>query len=177
MAKEGLLTSTFRSERHRPGRRQQAFKSPLRHSLTQHDAPDESCACGMRVVQDIDELLGRFDATLAAAAIARVSLSGRILPGYDIPNDDPPTTLRGERAELLDMHLSPALTARSGPVADQYPSVPVFSYSRTTGPPASSTTSGAASVPSARRSRRTFARPAKTRSWTTHAPPGSATAT
>ena len=95
-----------------------------------HEAPVEGCYCGLRGVQDLEELLARFDAGRTAAAIARVKLSGRMLPGVDIPDDDPVSTLRAERAELIQIHLAPALTARGGAVADRYPSVPVYSYAR-----------------------------------------------
>jgi Protein of unknown function (DUF732) len=93
-----------------------------------HEAPAEGCYCGLRGVQDLDQLLARFDEGKTAAVVARVRLSGRMLPGVDVPDDDPESTLRAERAELVEIHCAPPLTSRSGAVADRYPSVPVFSY-------------------------------------------------
>ena len=93
-----------------------------------HDAPAEACFCGLRGVVDLGELLARIGEAGTVAAIARVRLFGRMLEGCDVPDDDPPTTLRAERAELLELHLAPQLTSRSGAVADKYPRVPVYRY-------------------------------------------------
>ncbi len=40
--------------------------------------------------------------------IARVELTGTILPGRRIPVDDPPTTLRATHARLVELHLKSA---------------------------------------------------------------------
>ena len=93
-----------------------------------HEAPAVGCYCGLRGVQDLGELLARIEGPGTAAAIGRVRLSGKMLEGVDIPADDPPTTLRAERAELLQIHLAPPLTSRSAAVADRYPSAEVYRY-------------------------------------------------
>jgi hypothetical protein len=52
--------------------------------------------------------------------LARVRLSGTVLPGIDIPNDDPRTTWRGSRAEILEIHLAPEHEAVAGRVKAEY---------------------------------------------------------
>ena len=63
-----------------------------------------------------------------AGVIGKVELSGKTLEGVDIPRDDPETTLRAERARLLELHLGPAHTALAPKVAETYGDVEVFTY-------------------------------------------------
>jgi hypothetical protein len=95
-----------------------------------HPAPDADCTCGLRAVVSYPELLKALERPFAGGggwailkhtgAIARVELSGRIELGYDMPDDDPPTTKRGERARLLEVFLSPAHAGNVGAIEARY---------------------------------------------------------
>ena len=50
-----------------------------------------------------------------------------MLPGIAMPRDDPPSTLRVERAEILELHLSPRHAALGAQVAARY-RVPTYNY-------------------------------------------------
>ena len=72
----------------------------------------ENCACGLRATESLDELLAAVTVRRFAGSgssilddcgvLARIALSGTLLPGVDVPTDDPPTTLRGSEARALD---------------------------------------------------------------------------
>ena len=75
-----------------------------------HPAPDPDCSCGYRATVVLSGLLKALAQPFAGSersildecgVLAEVELSGRILPGVDIPRDDPPMTSRGERARLV----------------------------------------------------------------------------
>lgn len=96
--------------------------------FSDHEAPDPACACGVYAVEDLHELLPAYG---EIGIIARVELTGTILPGRRIPVDDPPTTLRGTHARLLELHLTRDV---GGPNAAafirRYPGVPLLIYPR-----------------------------------------------
>lgn len=102
-----------------------------------HAAPASECTCGYRGTRDLRELLtacrrrlGGADATVldACGVIGLVRLTGTILPGVDIPTDDPPTTFRASTAEILELHLAPSFTdAQAGTLHEAY-GVPVAIY-------------------------------------------------
>lgn len=100
-----------------------------------HPAPAEDCTCGIRGTQDLQALLDAATArpipSREPGVVGKVKLSGRMLPGIDIPNDDPPTTVRAERAEIVELHLAPAHSGLAGRVATHY-GVPVYRYDETT---------------------------------------------
>lgn len=86
--------------------------SPYRHQA--HDAPDPDCQCGLRVVEDLDELQGYLDLTdrvhpdrfrapraLGTLAVYRAEGFGRVLPGPAPMSDDPPSTSRASSLRLL----------------------------------------------------------------------------
>ena len=94
-----------------------------------HPAPAEDCTCGLRAVVSYPELLKAVERPFAgelssilerAGAMAQVELSGRIVNGYDMPDDDPPTTKRAERARLIEVFLSPALAGAAAAVEARY---------------------------------------------------------
>lgn len=94
-----------------------------------HPAPAEDCSCGLRAVQDRDRLVAfveRDDVLAEAGVLGRVVLSGRMLPGNGV---DPPTTLRAERARIVEIHLGPAHATLAPHVAARYGEVEVFTYS------------------------------------------------
>jgi hypothetical protein len=102
----------------------------------EHPAPAEGCTCGIRAVTSRREALTmaerRFLGQQASileqtGVLARVAISGKILPGHDIPDDDPPSTVRGERATLLDVHLAPHLAEHATTLERRY-AVPVATY-------------------------------------------------
>lgn len=102
--------------------------------VSDHLAPDEGCTCGLRATEQLRELLDmrRFvDSSRTVledtGVIARVELSGRLLPGYNVPEDDPPTTWRGEQGRVLEVHLAPSLAGHAGAVQKRY-RVPVVTY-------------------------------------------------
>ena len=103
-----------------------------------HPAPAEGCTCGIRGVVDRDILLAAAGTRVVdveggtvladAGVFGKVELSGRMLPGVNIPADDPETTLRAERARLLQIHLGPAHTVLAPDVAAAYGEVEVVTY-------------------------------------------------
>jgi hypothetical protein len=103
-----------------------------------HAAPAEDCTCGLRATEDLPELLAAVTERPFAGsdrsilddcgAIARVKLSGKILPGVDMPTDDPFTTWRGSQAAVLDVHLAPGLERHQEAVEARY-NVAVKTYS------------------------------------------------
>jgi hypothetical protein len=102
-----------------------------------HAAPDEACTCGLRAVVKLSELLsavstrhlaGESETVLErCGVVARVSLSGRVFDGVEMPTDDPLTTLRAERAQIVDLHLAPRHEALTAALASRY-RVPVAVY-------------------------------------------------
>ncbi len=107
-----------------------------------HEAPVEDCTCGIRGTEDLSQLLaiikfrslpdvvdGTREPILSEKGLlARVRLSGRVLPGVAMPLDDPFTTWRAERATLVELHLPPTLVERAEAVAWRYIEAPVFTY-------------------------------------------------
>ncbi len=93
--------------------------------VADHKAPDPACACGLYAVLDRGALLAAYGAAEGLGAVARVELSGRILPGTRIPLDDPPTTVCGAAGRLLELfvradrtsHVPALLRRRTGPGA------------------------------------------------------------
>jgi hypothetical protein len=92
------------------------------------DVPHPDCSCGLHAVTDLAELLaaaaagrfpGREDSVLdAAGVLARVALGGRVLPSA--AECDPPTTFRGARARVLEVHLPPRYEDAALSVSDRY---------------------------------------------------------
>jgi hypothetical protein len=95
-----------------------------------HAAPAEGCTCGLRATVDLSELLAavtqrQFTGSTSSildecGVIARVRLTGKILPGVGMPEDDPYTTWRGSQAEVLDLHVAPGMERHRGPLATRY---------------------------------------------------------
>jgi hypothetical protein len=103
--------------------------------VSEHEAPDPDCTCGLRAVVGLPEFLDAVGRRLASSprtllqecgVFARVRLDGRVLPGIDMPNDDPHSTVRASRARLLDVHLAPHLAEHAAAVQARY-------YVQTTG--------------------------------------------
>ncbi len=80
----------------------------------EHEAPDPQCACGVYATEDLHQLLPAYG---EVGIIARVELSGTILPGARIPADDPPTTLRATHARLVELHLTRDVGSVTPPVS------------------------------------------------------------
>lgn len=101
----------------------------------EHAAPSEDCRCGLRVVLDRAELLANTAADFFAGetrtildvtgVMAEVRAGGRSLPGTDMPLDDPLSTVRVERAELVRLYLGPGL-APHGPAVERRYGVPAL---------------------------------------------------
>lgn len=96
---------------------------------TDSPVPDVDCTCGLRAVVSYPELLKAVERPFVGSqgsildrtgAMARVELSGRIVSGWDVPDDDPPTTKRGERARLLEVFLAPALAGSAAAIEARY---------------------------------------------------------
>jgi hypothetical protein len=94
-----------------------------------HPAPNEDCTCGLRAVVSYPELLKAIGRPFVGGgetilertgAVGPVELSGRIELGVDMPDDDPPTTKRGERARLLEVFPAPALAGSAAAVEARY---------------------------------------------------------
>jgi hypothetical protein len=94
-----------------------------------HVPPVEGCTCGLRATEDLAELLFRVHVYVSLRAttllnecgvLGRVELAGKILPGVDIPRDDPPTTWRASQARVLEVQLAPWLSDRADAVQSRY---------------------------------------------------------
>lgn len=97
--------------------------------VSDHLAPARDCSCGLRVVVGLPEFLAAVGRPFAntprsvfqeCGVLARAALSGLILPGYNIPVDDPESTNRGQFARLLDVHLAPPLAQHAAAVEARY---------------------------------------------------------
>lgn len=81
-----------------------------------HRAPAAGCTCGIRVTVDLDRLLEHAQRTVPpegrrlidqAAVLALVDFDGaQVMPGTDIPHDDPQTTVRVSRATIRELHVA-----------------------------------------------------------------------
>ncbi len=97
--------------RERPGDVWQPGVNVARCLVADHDAPAEECTCGFRATLDLEELLAGVarpfaDSHLpileACGVLARVELTGTVLLGVNVPEDDPRTTRRASHARLLE---------------------------------------------------------------------------
>lgn len=104
-----------------------------------HEVPDRDCTCGLRGITDLGELLRAVeDRSFAesrksildeSGVVGKVTLFGRLLPGVNMPVDDPVTTVRASEAQLTEVHLRPSFTERAQAVADRYAHyADVFTY-------------------------------------------------
>ncbi|GAB3183624.1 hypothetical protein GCM10027060_18880 [Nesterenkonia halophila] len=105
-------------------------------SLVAHVAPHPNCECGPRLLGDV-QALSKFwgdlrdysvDAGLRWAppgskVVGRYSAMGRVCPGYAVPVDDPPTTIRIGAARLLAVFASGDVDVKA--LRRTYPDVPV----------------------------------------------------
>jgi hypothetical protein len=102
-----------------------------------HQPPAPDCSCGLTGVVKLANLMDAassrgIDGSTRTilddfGVIGKVELSGRLVDSVD--PQDPPTTLRAERATVLELHCSPVVPAAVvQAAADRYPDVRVFSY-------------------------------------------------
>lgn len=98
-----------------------------------HRAPDRGCACGIRALTSFQEVIQPFvvnDGALAddldLGALSRVRVQGLLLPGVDMPDEDPATAVRAAAATLLEVNLTPSRAHLLDLVQERHPEATVY---------------------------------------------------